>query len=245
MISIMLKEKKEVAKDTLLYVFERPKDFAFCAGQYVSMKVTKTSFHDEKGDFRSFSIASAPYREDVLEFSMRRSESAFKKNLESLEIGETVEITPATGKCILPDPDGKRRVVFLVGGVGITPTRSILLEAVHEARPERFFLFYSNRTPEDTPFLKEMETWNGVNRIDLTVVHTMTNMEQSVSSWEGERGFLDGEKMIKYTGNTLGDCDFYVVGVAPFVEAMQKMLADRGVTSDRIHSDNFGGTMKK
>lgn len=240
MQQIALKEKREVAQDTLLYTFERPEDFTFCAGQYVTLKVIKTSYKDEKGDFRAFSIASAPYQKNVLEFIMRRSESAFKKNLESLEPGETVSVTPAVGKCILSSPNEKNVFVFLVGGVGITPARSMILEAAYEKRPGRFYLFNSNRIPESSPFLEDFAAIEEGGNIRLTVVNTMTDIDKSKVSWSGEEGYIDAEKVKKYVEEDLGECTFYLVGTSGFIKAMKGMLESEGVKEEQVHVDNFG-----
>jgi ferredoxin-NADP reductase len=241
MISIALKEKKEVAENTLLYTFERPKDFLFLAGQYVSMKVTKKPFQDDRGDFRSFSIASPPYQKDILEFAMRRGESAFKKNLESLEVGESVEITPAVGKCIFGDPDAEKGIVFLVGGVGVTPARSMLLQANFEKRPEQFFLFDSNRRVEDAPFLDE---FSALDNIDLTRIYTMSDQNLSKMPWSGELGRIDRKMIQKYVTMDWGKCTFYIVGIGVFVQAMRELLTTEGVAVEKILSDDFGGSVK-
>lgn len=241
MIPIILKEKKEVAENTLLYVFNRPKDFSFLAGQYVSIKAVKTPFHDDRGDFRSFSIASAPYQKDVLEFAMRRGDSAFKKNLEGLSAGDGVEITPAVGKCVLGDPNPKNGIVFLTGGVGITPVRSILLESNYQRRPERFFLLNSNRFPEMAPFLEEFDQ---LGNLHLLQVHTMTDRELPGKPWDGERTRIDSAMIRKYVSMDWEECIFFVVGIGMFVQSMRDILLHEGVSSDKILTDDFGGSVK-
>lgn len=238
MIQIKLRGKREVAENTFLYTFDRPDNFVFLAGQYVSMKIIKKSFQDDRGDFRSFSIASAPYQEDILEFAMRRSESAFKKNLENLEIGEYVEITQAVGKCVFGEFDSKRGIVFLVGGVGVTPARSMLLQAEYEKRPEKFFLFNSNRYPEAAPFLEEFDQ---LNDIDIVRVYTMTDMNLPGKPWSGERTRIDREMIKKYVSMDWGKCSFFIVGIGMFVQAVRDTLVKEGVSLSQIFSDDFGG----
>lgn len=241
MIPITLKEKKEVAENTWLYTFVRPEEFSFSAGQYVSMKVTKKPFQDDRGDFRSFSIASAPFEKDILEFAMRGGESAFKKNLQSLEVGESVEITPAVGKCVFGEPDAEKGIVFLVGGVGVTPARSMLGQANYENRPEKFFLFDSNRRLEDAPFLDE---FLALHDIDLTRVYTMSEQELSKMPWNGELGRIDAEMIRKYVTMDWAKCSFYIVGLGVFVRAMRELLLEGGVPAEKILSDDFGGSVK-
>lgn len=238
MTPIALKLQKEVAKDTLLYAFSRPQDFLFEAGQYVSLKVTKAPFRDDKGDFRAFSIASAPYQKDVLEFVMRRSDSAFKKNLESLGVGDSVEITPAVGKCILPPVGANTGIVFLVGGVGVTPARSMLFEANYRHRPEKFYLFNSNRCVEYAPFLAEFDA---LGDIDLTRVYTMSDRELTGLPWRGERGRIDVAMIRRYVTIDWSECMFYIAGVGAFVRAIREALLAEGVATEKILADDFGG----
>lgn len=235
MHTINLLSKRDVAKDTPVYTFSRPADFQFRAGQYVTLKVSGGPFTDDRGDFRAFSIASAPY-EQVIEFSMRRSASAFKRNIDSLIVGAQAEMTNAVGKFVLPEEKSDRPIVFLAGGVGITPVRSILRQAIFEKQSQRFVLFYSNRTPQDAPFFDEMNAYSG---IDLTTVHTMTNLDATDESWTGERGFISSEMISRHMSDYRGSL-FYVVGTDQFIGAMKEMLAKSGVDLDRVHADNFG-----
>jgi ferredoxin-NADP reductase len=234
MYSIKLLKKEIVAENTLLLTFERPKELEFEGGQYVSIKLLDTPHQDERGNCKVFSIASAPYQ-DVLEFSMRKSESAFKKNIDQLEIGGSVEITPPVGKFLLPQ-EQDQTIIFLVGGIGITPARSILKQSNHESRGDNFFLFYSNRRPEDAAFIDD---FNDLQNINLTVVNTMTNIENSTVAWDGETGFITKEMIQKYIPEYI-QYRFYIVGTGGFINAMRSMLEEQGVSKERILFDNFG-----
>lgn len=77
--------------------------------------------------------------------------------------------------------------VFLAGGIGITPFRSILFWAAKEKLPHRLVLFYSNRRPEDAPFLDELQALEKENP-NYTFVATMTGIDKSSRSWSGETG---------------------------------------------------------
>jgi ferredoxin-NADP reductase len=235
MYNIQLLDKKEIAQNTAQFSFEKPADFVFQAGQYVSMKI-EGKHVDKKGSFRSFSIASAPY-EKTLDFSMRKSESAFKQNLFALPIGGEVEITPAVGKSILPELSVYQNIVFLVGGVGITPARSMLHQAQYDQRPEKFYLFNSNRTPDSAPFRDEFFGSDAEKyTIDCTIINTITDEDVS---WEGERGYITDDMIQKHVDN-LASSRFYVVGTAGFITAMKEMLLATGIPQENIIFDNFG-----
>lgn len=234
MHSITLLSKREVAVDTPLYIFSKPDGFTFRAGQYVSMKVV-CALKDDKGEFRSFSLASAPC-EDVLAFAMRRGTSAFKQSLDCLSVGQNVEITNAVGKFVLPyvEDGTKTSYVFLSAGVGVTPIRSILLQAAHEQRKEAFVFFSSNTSRESSPFYDEFESLRG---LDLSMIHTFTG--ECPRNWRGEMGRISTEMIKKYVPN-YQESTFFLVGTGAFVESMRTLLADLVISPQRIVADSFG-----
>lgn len=227
--------KREIALDTICFRLSRPKEFSFIAGQYVSIKLLHTPLEGEGGVQKVFSIASAPHQE-YLEFSMRLSSSKFKQNINALEIGDEVQITGAVGNFVLDRKvSADRHIVFLVGGIGITPVQSILLQANHEQRPEKFTLFYSNRNIEYTAYAKELTEYSNIH---LTTIHTLTDVESDVS-WGGERGYITQEMVGRYVPN-MQLVDYYIVGAGSFITAMKDMLLKSEVEKERIHFDNFG-----
>ncbi len=110
---------------------------------------------DAEGNTRSFSIASAPFEEDLV-FATRMRDTAFKRILKSLRLGSEVRISGAFGSFTL-HTDASRPAVFLVGGIGITPFRSIILDATRSKLAHKMYLLYSNRRPEDAAFLDELQ----------------------------------------------------------------------------------------
>jgi ferredoxin-NADP reductase len=110
---------------------------------------------DAEGNVRSFSIASAPH-EDTLMVATRMRDTAFKRVLDTMPLNSAVKIEGPSGSLTLHN-NVTRAAVFLAGGIGITPFRSIVFRAAKEKLPHRIFLFYSNRRPEDAPFLDELQ----------------------------------------------------------------------------------------
>src|ERR1700720_2521382 len=150
-----LKDRKEVAEGTMAFRFEKPSGWTFKAGQYLDMTLTDPSETDAEGNIRTFSIASGPH-EETLMVATRMRDTAFKRELERMPLGSAVKIEGPSGDLTLHN-DAKRTAVFLAGGIGITPFRSMVFRAATEKLPHRIFLFYSNRRPEDAPFLDELE----------------------------------------------------------------------------------------
>ncbi len=76
--TLTLKEMREVADETRLFIFDKPADFSFKAGQYVVIFLPHLVAPDERGPHRTFSLSSAPYENEIM-FTMRGGESGFKK----------------------------------------------------------------------------------------------------------------------------------------------------------------------
>lgn len=232
--SIHLKNKYEIAERTLAFVFEKPREYRFLAGQYTAMTLPKLDFTDAKGATRVLSIASAPEDEELV-FGMRITESAFKKTLEKMPLGGEVVIRDATGHFVLPE-DERREIVFLAGGIGITPVRSILRQAATKKRRNPLTLFYSNRHPEDAPFCEEMQSLPGLN---YRCIDTLTQND-AVCEWQEESGYICADMLKKYLTEVSGAL-YYVVGAPGFTDAMEKMLTALGVSRESIKKDPFTG----
>lgn len=232
--SIHLKNKYEIAERTFAFVFEKPQGFQFQAGQYTAMTLPKLDFTDAKGATRVLSIASAPSDTELV-FGVRITETAFKKTLAGMPLGGEVMICDATGHFILPE-DQQCKIVFLAGGIGITPVRSILRQAAMEKRRNPFILFYSNRRPEDAPFCKEVQNFSGLN---YRCIDTLTRNE-GVCDWQEESGYICAEMLKKYL-TEISYSLYYVVGTTGFIGAMEKILMELGVPDANIKKDPFTG----
>jgi ferredoxin-NADP reductase len=233
--TIKLIEKQEVADQTVAFVFNKPEEFVFQAGQYVVMTLPTLTFPDDRRGMRSLSIASAPY-ENQLVFAMRITQSGFKQTLNAMEIGGEVTITQAIGHFVLDKSD--RPVTFLIGGIGITPARSILRQAVHDGSKRPFYLFYSNRHPEDASFANELQDFPELN---YTCIDTLTNQEAAEScEWQEERGYICDTMLQKYIAD-IKHSMYYIVGSPTFANAMITMLTGMGVEKESIKQDPFTG----
>lgn len=180
MYQVKLTKRYEVAERTMAFQFEKPEGFTFKAGQSVDMTLLNPSETDGEGNGRAFSIASAP-DEDMLLVATRMRDTAFKRVLGTMPIGSQVRIDGPFGNLVLHNNQA-RAGVFLAGGIGITPFRSMMLRATKDLLPHRLFLFYSNRKPEDAPFLQELEALQRQNiRYSLRSALMMTTSARKSS----------------------------------------------------------------
>ena len=129
--------------------------------------------------------------------------------------------------------------VFLVGGIGITPVRSMILQATRDKRSQPLYLFYSNLRPEDAAFLEELQSAEEEN-LNYKFVGTMTKMAQSCKPWRGETSFISREMIARYVPDFTAPV-YYVVGPPGMVAAMRNVLSKGQVNEDDIRMEAFAG----
>lgn len=234
---VKLKNRFPVAEGTMAFQMEKPTNFAFKAGQWVDITLQNPTEQDPKGNTRGFSIASGP-EEDFLMVATRLRESAFKHEFAKIPLETEVQLQGPGGSLRLHN-DASRSAVFLAGGIGVTPMRSILLDAAYRKLPHRIFFFDSNRRPEDAPFLDELLALRGQNP-NYTFIPTMTRMADSTREWNGERGVIDKAMLEKYLGTAKSPI-YYVVGPPGMVTGLHNMLNEAGIDDDDIRTEGFSG----
>jgi ferredoxin-NADP reductase len=232
-----LLNRVEVAEGTIAFHFEKPTGFDFKPGQSADLTLPNPPETDAEGNVRTFSIASAPF-EDQLMFATRMRDTAFKRSLKKMPLGTVVKMDSAMGSFTLHKNSAKP-AVFLAGGIGVTPLSSIVRQADHDRAPHKLYLFYSNRRPEDAPFVEVLQNLEKTNP-QFRFIATMTEMRRSKKTWNGETGRIDQEMLSKDLNELRGPI-YYVAGPPALVSGMRKMLVASGVDEDDIRSDEFSG----
>jgi ferredoxin-NADP reductase len=235
--TVSLKHRREVAEGTTAFLFEKPDGLSFKAGQYLNFTLLDPPETDAEGNTRTFSIASAPDEEELM-MATRMRDTAFKRVLKTMPLGAQVEIEGPYGNFTL-HKNAARPAVFLTGGIGITPYRSIIRDAGRKKLPHRLFLFYSNRRPEDGAFLEELQQAERDNP-NYQFVGTMTDMANSKRPWQGKTGYINRD-MLAQSISDLTTPIYYIAGPPGMVTAMRKMLADADINDDSIRTEEFNG----
>ncbi|WP_348266782.1 FAD-dependent oxidoreductase [Edaphobacter paludis] len=234
---IKLKSRNEVASGTMAFHFEKPPGFSFQPGQCGDFTLSNPPQTDAEGNKRSFTLASAPYEDDLI-ITTRMRDTAFKRSLKIIALGTEVELEAPWGELTLHD-DARIPAVFLTGGIGITPVRSIVLQATHDKLAHPLFVFYSNRTANDAAFLDELLAAEKANP-HFTLITTMTEVDNSYTQWSGETGYITEAMLRKH----LPDLDrpiYYLTGPPQMVAAMQKLLKNARVREANVRSEEFSG----
>jgi ferredoxin-NADP reductase len=234
---VKLAARTELAERTMAFRFDKPSGFVFKAGQFIDMTLLNPPKTDAEGNVRGFSIASAP-QEDVLMIATRLRGSAFKHVLQTMPLRSEVSIDGPFGNLHLHN-NPARPAVLLAGGIGITPFRSIIVRAAKENLPHRIFLFYSNRRPEDAPFLDELLQLQKENR-NYKLIATMTEVAKSKKQWSGETGYIDAAMLAKYLKDATSPI-YYIAGPPAMVSGLHAMLNAAGTDDDDIRLEEFAG----
>src|ERR1017187_1779009 len=229
--------RQEIAEGTMAFHFEKPRGWTFEAGQAIDITLLAPSETDAEGNTRTFTIASAPY-EKTLMVATRMRDTAFKRVLKVMPVGAAVQIEGPAGDLTLHS-DAARDAVFLCGGIGITPFRSIAFGAAKEHLPHRMFLFYSNRRPEDAAFLAELQALEKQNP-NYRLIASMTGMEKSHRPWHGETGMINKEMLVRYLKDAWPPV-YYIAGPPRMVKGLHTMIKESGVDERDIRTEEFSG----
>ena len=220
---------------------EGKRKFEHTAGQYAFFDIGSV-YNDPKGPVRHFTIASSP-TEDFILISTRIRDSPYKKKLDSLQNGTKVEVRGPLGKFTLHE-DYSKPAIFLSGGIGVTPFRSMIKYATDKNLPLRIIMFDSNKNQENILFKMDFENCTNTNK-NLRIIYTITE-EQNVTEnkeWKGEKGRIDMAMLKRHLEP--GDLEksiFYLCGPPPMVKAMQEMLDQNlQVPGERIKVEEFTG----
>src|SRR4029077_17744240 len=132
--------------------------------------------------------------------------------------------------------DVTRPAVFLAGGIGITPVRSILQSATQERLPHKLYLFYSNREADDAAFIEELQGLAKQNP-NFTLVPTVTG--HKTLAWPYEKGHISRDMLTRHLFLLNGPI-YYIAGPSGMVTAMTELLNSSGVSQDDVRTEEFG-----
>lgn len=232
-----LLRREVVAEQTILCHVERPEGMEFEAGQYVEVGVVDPPFTDAQGGSRSMSIASAPH-EPELAVLMRVRDSAYKRSMAAIPIGAPLFLEGPADDLGLRRVDG-RHLVLVAGGVGVAPFMSLLREVEHGGGELQATLFYSNRRPEDAPWLGELEALlRGIP--GFRYFPTMTRMPESTLPWAGETGRLGVSLFERHLPALVGP-RYFISGSTLLVSALCQELEHAAVPPRDIRIEMYAG----
>lgn len=225
---VKLLHKREVAEGTMEFTIEKPKGFEYRAGQYGDLVLPPSTGLDDSNNKHGFSFVSAPC-EDTLRMATRmRTTSKYKQAAAKVPEGTMVKLLALWGDFTLQKND-KIPAVFLIGGIGITPVRSIIAQATHDKTNHEITLIYSNRAPAQAAYTDELKHFAEVNK-NFTFVPVYSDTE----------GFVNADTVRRHVSD-INTSRYYLAGPETMVKAMRKVLDEVGADEDNIKTEEFEG----
>ncbi len=235
-VVLKLKRKSKISSDMINFVFKPSHRLIFEPGQYMELTLAHTK-PDSRGNRRFFTIASSPTEDDLhLGVRFYANSSSFKKALHSIDGRSKMMAGQVAGDFTLPK-DPKQKLVFMAGGIGITPFRRLkYLLDMNQHRD--IVLLYANRTADEIAYkdiLSEAQT-----KLGIKVFCTLTNAKAIPRNWPGFVGRMD-ERIIRAAVPDYKERTFYVSGSLDMVRTYGHILKNMRVRHDQIKKDFFPG----
>jgi len=222
--TLTLTRIEQVANDAYDFVFAPDRKFSFWPGQYMEWTLSHR-YPDDRGNRRYFTLASAPTSQEVrLGVKFYNPASTFKRALAAMKPGSTISASHLAGGFVLPRKKDKK-LVFIAGGIGITPFRSMIEYLLDAKEIRNIVLLYSNRTEADIAYKPLLDRAQAELGIRIVYV-TGTQIDAA----------LIAKEVPDYRERT-----FYISGPHAMVEAFKGALRAIGVSFLKIKSDFFPG----
>ncbi|MEI6304577.1 MAG: FAD-binding oxidoreductase [Candidatus Taylorbacteria bacterium] len=226
-----------VAKDTGEFTFTSDHPIKFKPGQYMEWTLGHDDT-DSRGNRRFFTIASSPTEPEVkLGVKFYPESSSFKTSFAKLEIGQTIVAGGVAGDFVLPH-NKSTKLVFIAGGIGITPFRSMIKYLIDKNEKRDIVVLYSNNTIVDLAY---PEIWQAATeKLGIKVVCTLTDTQNLTRDWSGRIGFVSPD-MITHEVPDYMNRTYYISGPHGMVSACEEMLHKMHIPGRRIRTDFFPG----
>jgi ferredoxin-NADP reductase len=218
------------------FVFELDHKFKYKPGQYMEWTLPHNR-PDNRGSRRYFTLASSP-TESNLRLGVRfyARGSSFKKAMLAMGAATPIAAGQLGGDFTLPR-DKSRKLVFIAGGIGITPFRSMLKYLVDTGEQRSVTLLYSERDPSGLAYRDVLQAAR--QELGAKIVYTLT--DKNITLPQGARGGQITPRMIAEEVPDYQDRLFYISGSHSMVTAVKDSLRSLGVHDHDIKIDFFPG----
>lgn len=235
--TLTLKDKKSLTKDIYEFFFKSDVKIDYKPGQYLEWTLGHDN-PDQRGNRRYFTISSSPTEEDIkLGVKFYDNSSSFKKRLLVMNIGETMTASQLSGEFIMPE-DKSKKLVFIAGGIGVTPFRSMIKNLIDKNEKRDIVMFFSNKTPADIVYRDIFD--EAKEKIGLKTIYAVNDLAGSELLPDMRLGFIN-EEMIRKEVPDFAEREFYISGPHVMVTAFESTLNKMGIKSGDIKVDFFPG----
>lgn len=230
-MNVIFDHVEPTAHNIKTFWFKPERPVRYTAGQFTEIYLPH-DHPDDRGIKRWFTLSSSPIDKMVsitTELASRRP-STFKQHLLKLKPGASLKLAEPMGDFVLPK-DKSIPIVFVAGGMGITPMHSMIkwLNDTNERRS--IHLIYAVTEKGELAFLSLFKEYG----LRFTPI-----VKKPASDYKGETGSLTTGRILELAPDD-GRSLYYLSGPEPMVETFFKELQQKGVSKDRLVTDYFPG----
>jgi len=227
-----VKEIIAEAKDTWTLILSPKghKGLDFSAGQVAWININSSPFSLNKNPF---SISGSAHNKGELRFSIKNL-GDFTSSIGKLVGGETVYVDGPYGSFSVDEPNTKKGLVLLAGGIGIAPIMSILYSLYDEGDNRPVYLFFGNLNEESILFKQELDRLDQC--MNLTIVHVL---EKPANPEKYLRGFISRQILEDHLPPNRKDLYYFVCGPLPMIKAMENHFSVLGIPRKQINTEKY------
>ncbi|MBI5392535.1 oxidoreductase [Candidatus Woesearchaeota archaeon] len=224
---------------TLRFGFSKDKSISFIPGQFVMIAVPTEKNGKQTVVKRSYSVASSPAK-DYLDLTVKAMPNGFiSKQLQDTEVGQEFDITGPFGHFTFNEKE-MQEIVLIGAGSGISPLRCIVQYIQDKELETKATLIYSNKTPDDIIFKKELLEMNDeMQNFSLQLTITRPEEMEKFRQWTGHTGRIDAT----FLQECIADIKkpyYFLCGPPEFVNAMETLLIELGIDKEKIKKEVYG-----
>ena len=233
---LKLQQKIQLGPGLYDFIFAPQRKLAYAPGQYMEWTLGLDD-PDSRGNRRYFTLASSPTESELrLGVKFYPHSSAFKESLLAMDEDSEIVAAQLAGDFTLPS-NPNQKCVFIAGGIGITPFRSMIKYLLDTNQRRPITLFYANRTADEILY---QDVFSNAKRLGIKTIYTLTDPAGVPRGWRGYVGRIDAA-LIRHEVPDYRNCLFYLSGPNAMVNAFEDTLLKMGVRKGRIKTDFFPG----
>jgi Na+-transporting NADH:ubiquinone oxidoreductase subunit F len=212
-----------------------PKEISYKAGQFIQLETPPYELTDEPV-YRAYSMSSNPTNKNHIELEIRKVPNGICTTYihKYLKEGDKIKFNGPYGDFYLRDTD--RRILFIAGGSGMAPIKSILLNMRDKQNTRKATYFFGARSKKDLFLVDKMNELEN-DLADFTFIPALSQ-PQPEDNWEGETGLIT-DVLAKHIESG-EDTEAYLCGSPGMIDACVKVLTDKGIPEELIYFDKFG-----
>jgi ferredoxin-NADP reductase/Na+-translocating ferredoxin:NAD+ oxidoreductase RnfD subunit len=234
---LYLKEKVQAGTGIIDFVFQPKQKLSFTPGQYMEWTLPLKHI-DSRGNRRYFTIASSPTESELrLGVKFVDKGSSYKRTMQTMTGDQVIVGGQLSGDFVLPK-DKTKKLVFVAGGIGVTPYRSMLKYLIDTNEKRDIVLFYSNPTVDEIVYSDVFDA--AEQKLGIRTIYTLTDKEKVPANWLGNVGRLSVDIVKKEIPDYISRT-FYLSGPFTMVTGCESVLKGLGIPPQQIKKDFFPG----